>query len=560
MFFTPKSGRQIAFLPAVAVLCFSAACADSPSPVDPLPVDVAEFRHLDDLRLQADTTITIPPVFSISGETVSITDLGATPNDNTDDTDAIQRAVLRGGNIRIPAGRFQISRSIQIPSGTRIFGSGSSSIIVQSNPAADAFIVAGTPQAPVENVAIERIAIESAPSSKFALFAAGAHNVAFVGNVVRGLGMVHTDVPYPIRTLDGTPDPTATAGLTRESQLTSDIWVLDNTGDGLSAAEARKSFGILIAYSRGAYVARNTVRNYIAGIQWWGGDADPARGGSLKLNNPRWARDLWIADNTVRGVDVSAIWGSMGERIAVARNDVQDCLDVCLDAEGSNDVLFARNRARNARNGVLSVFFHSRNVRFVLNEAEQDGSLGRTLFVSSNHDQQAGQTSIILAYNTLTYTAPQGLGDIAKAASRNFLMDSNTLMNVSIATETNNSGTVSILNNTLAFTRPIPTAAIAVGSNYGATSNDSAVIAGNRIRSDIAQANAPALLARQSSSGRGIHTVMQANEIQNFRRTVVAQSSGAVHRFTVTDNQHDGTIEISGSPRPTTSIAGNTVR
>jgi hypothetical protein len=43
----------------------------------------------------------------------------------------------------------------------------------------------------------------------------------------------------------------------------------------------------------------------------------------------------------------------------VVRNNVSSCGDVCLDAEGSNNVTFVENTAANSANGVLAIFFNS---------------------------------------------------------------------------------------------------------------------------------------------------------------------------------------------------------
>ena len=74
------------------------------------------------------------------GETFSITDFGATPNDDTDDTKAIERALAAcgeagGGSVFVPAGVFLLSRHgpespiLEVPPRTTFYGEGPASTL-----------------------------------------------------------------------------------------------------------------------------------------------------------------------------------------------------------------------------------------------------------------------------------------------------------------------------------------------------------------------------------------------------------------------------------------------
>lgn len=59
--------------------------------------------------------------------TISVTEHGATPNDNTDDTQAIQRAIdaaSRGTAIRFPRGTFRLNSTVRLKSGVALVGDG----------------------------------------------------------------------------------------------------------------------------------------------------------------------------------------------------------------------------------------------------------------------------------------------------------------------------------------------------------------------------------------------------------------------------------------------------
>jgi hypothetical protein len=76
---------------------------------------------------------------------VDVTRFGATPNDGTDDTDAIQRAIdslpydgdgvpdaqhVLGGTVVLPKGTFNTSRPLTLPSAVRVHGQGASTVIL----------------------------------------------------------------------------------------------------------------------------------------------------------------------------------------------------------------------------------------------------------------------------------------------------------------------------------------------------------------------------------------------------------------------------------------------
>ncbi len=121
---------------------------------------------------------------SVQAETgITITDFGATPNDATDDTAAIQAALAHagetgGGLVRIPKGTFLVSRGragaciLEVPSNTIVEGEGTASILKftggvnQSN----FWRMIGSYR-PVENVVIRDLALDG--STTFTTYVVG---------------------------------------------------------------------------------------------------------------------------------------------------------------------------------------------------------------------------------------------------------------------------------------------------------------------------------------------------------------------------------------------------
>jgi hypothetical protein len=120
---------------------------------------------------------------------------------------------------------------------------------------------------------------------------------------------------------------------------------------------------IVLIYTQDFNVSDNKIEGGYSGIQWWGGDADPTRNGAR--NNTRWTKHGMIANNYVHKVAGGGIWGSMGDSITVAANSVEDCGDVCLDAEGSNNIAFTGNFAKDGKGGgTAATFFYNRDIIF----------------------------------------------------------------------------------------------------------------------------------------------------------------------------------------------------
>lgn len=277
------------------------------------------------------------------------------------------------GVVVLPAGVLYISYPLNLTRGhVTVSGApGRQTTLIQTNASAALFVAMGRvdPRTNdteyVSSVTVKDLVLVggdsgiahdmgTTTSAVAAVDVVAVSNLSVRGCDAQGVGLVRVGTPFHINVWDKTPDPAASAGLVREDQLSKDITVTDNNADGGSGGSS--AVGIELHFVRNVFVSNNTLRRHAHGIMWWGGDANPSRGG--KPTNPRWARNITIKNNIVASVGGGGVWGSMGQGISVQSNNVSTCGDVCLDAEGSFNVTFVDNTAVNSANGVLSVFFN----------------------------------------------------------------------------------------------------------------------------------------------------------------------------------------------------------
>lgn len=107
-------------LTVIAALSASAACThDALAPRPEAPHEGA--RH---------STLLDPAAEAIRVPSVSLADYYHAPADGAADaTDSIQKAVYAGRDVYVPAGTYRITRSINLPSNTRVHGAGAASVI-----------------------------------------------------------------------------------------------------------------------------------------------------------------------------------------------------------------------------------------------------------------------------------------------------------------------------------------------------------------------------------------------------------------------------------------------
>ncbi|AKM82523.1 TPA: hypothetical protein DD449_01740 [Candidatus Berkelbacteria bacterium] len=505
---------------------------------------------------------------------------GAKGDGITDDTAAIQKAVNSVNFVYFPGGIYKVSYPITLRSNVRVHGASASSTHIKqafntsdSNKSSEEniFVVRGNYPNFITNVTVDNFTFDGIAGTDSiigtALDVIDGRNIVFSGNTVNNMNLFSSGVHYPINVWDGTSDPARTAGLTNDLQLNYNISVINNTG-AITTKSPNRGLAIGIKYSRTVQVSNNRLTNYNEGLTWWGGDANPSRGG--KVGNPRWVKNLTIKNNNVKNT-WAGIWGSMGDGILVDSNYVERCDDVCLDAEGSNNVTFSNNQAKNAGYAVLATWHFSNNVNFVKNTVTQDGSYykgdkGRNLYSHSNDTNLVGNINIKLESNSLNYTGADGIGYVTKSASRTFKANLNYLKNVVFKFDQNNSCGFLLTSNTFDLTKNIGNESVIYADKVwpdGASAICNAVVQNNQIKSSVNQSSA---LAGIDISATGYNTTtdntISGNSIAGFAKSIHIYGNsgniGIIEKFHILNNKVSGRI-VDNSPkgRSVNDFSGN---
>jgi hypothetical protein len=490
------------------------------------------------------TQVSVPqdgPANSKAQYAASVTDFGATCWGG-DDTQAFQAAVNAARNVYVPACDFHITSPVNVPTDTRIHGDGAASRLIASAPGMYAILDAvGPNDGAVYDVVVEWLGFQGSNEPWHHAFRARwGQRIRFSDNVVRNTGIMNVD------NSDG-------------------VEVLRNDG---SAAIVGGLHGVDLNFARNVTVRGNTVSYYEAGIQWWGGQADPAEPGFSRV---KLTGGHQIENNTVTHTS-AGIWGGNGEHITVSFNNVQICADVCLDAEGSDDVQFVENTAKYAGTSVLASFFYSTNILFANNTVEQDGVAHGThsaaahlsnpwhnMFALYSRYEDPSDISTVLRGNLFTYVPNGGgVGLVQKESSRSIVIENNTMYNTVIDMAYNNGGTAQVAGNTLYFDYGIGRPAIYVGSNHTGpyyAQQGEAIVVNNTISSTVTQSTSstqtPAIKVWQWAwSPLIVGSEITGNVLSNsrFYFNVEYQNDHAAHHWWISNN--GGRIRRTGNTTP----------
>lgn len=483
---------------------------------------------------------------------------------------ALQNAVNANEVVTLSADSFPLNGTVTLPARTKIVGAGAGSTRIAqlaaggSNPGSSLedrryiFVASGNATEPVRDIHVEGITFYgTGVFEQAALRVEKGDSVVFQNNDARAIGLVQTATYF---------DANAYPGSMAAHHRTTRVHVKNNTGRG--TGNTGGLWGIELSYTNGAVVTDNRVAQYRIGIQWWGGEADPTKG---NFTSNRWVQNLTIDRNRVDTTE-AGIWGTNADYVRVGSNTVRDCLDVCLDAEGSNDVAFTGNWVYNAGEGALAVFFHSSNIRFAWNEVHQDGRYAQAatgtkvwnvLFKWQGAHGSAAGKSVYIHNNWLYYDGATGVGQVWKESTEHFQFANNTLKNTVVSASPLDGGHLEITGNTMTFDRAITShrAALEAGSshtNAGVIYN--VHISGNDISSTVTQHDVTGIFARQYYGGGAIETYMDRNVVRNFPRSIHVFNDGYAHRYWVTNSQTTGTVDTqqTNSVWPVVTYSGNT--
>ena len=557
--------KTSAMAAAAGALTFGTSPAGAGARISVVPDSVQTYRvELDDGSGALDHSDVVLRVEVLA----SVTDFGATGADQTNDHPALQALIndARGyANIYFPSGTYHVDDRILVRrSNLRLWGN----IGVEGTPNSRLFarfrdslsiidIEAHNhewdPSARLKNVTVERLFFQGTGQTwAFGVLVVSSDSVNVRRNRARNIGLA--------------------SGVAAGGEPTRNLRIEHNLVDNDPSYLKPGTFGVLLNQGTDTATVRDNEIYWVSsGIQWWGGGADPKEIETYDPLRRKRAKNLTIHDNVVKYVS-AGIWGGNGDSIKVTDNYVQSCQDVCLDAEGSNNVLFEGNTAKYAGQSVLASFYFSTGVVFRNNTVEQDGTqhdvpaIGgarapwQGMFALLGHNQDQDSITTRLVGNRFIFTpAGPGVGRLYKESSRFMAVDSNTMSNTVIEMAYNNNGVVQVTGNTMTFSRSTDTfPAIMVGSNHNAPGlpAGSAYITGNVVRSSVLQSG-QGIEAWQWAWGPAVRTYIENNQVSGFATSILYRNDNYEHVWRITGNWYDGRIARSGNTAPSAYVAGN---
>ncbi|MDR3456243.1 MAG: hypothetical protein P4N60_02260 [Verrucomicrobiae bacterium] len=369
-------------------------------------------------------------------------------------TTNLQAALNTYQNLYMPAGTYITSVTIYFPVGGIITGAGSNTVMHPTAAVQNIFAAIGTDTNNVGSNVVASLCF-TGTTSQTGFYAVKATNVTIQGCFAQ-----------TVRLFRSSYAKTNYTRVSSEDDLNRYITIVSNVITAPASAPGTVA-GIDVEYVADAEIAYNVVQYYLHGIMWWGGDSNFSVNGSLA--NPRWARRLHIATNSVSNFTEGGIWGSMGQNVTVEGNTIANCGDVGLDFEGCFNSIGRSNSVTDGVNGALTTFFGASNVTFQANNVTTDNP-GWPLFRIYNSSLSPGQVlNVVLASNTFVSTF--GIGTIDDVTGPgNLQVMGNTLVNAEIdffrGTGGFNGQTPSVTGNVFTYTRDIPDAFAAVDAAY----------------------------------------------------------------------------------------------
>lgn len=255
---------------------------------------------------------------------------------------------------------------------------------------------------------------------------------------------------------------------------------------------------IVVTNLTGAEISGNSSSGYGIGIQWWGGNASGSNG---VLTNPRQVGKLAITGNVSNG---GSIWGSMGDGIEVTDNAINGCPDVCLDPEGSFNVIASDNHVADGVNGALSTFFQNRNVVFSGNTVLTHNHNWPLVRLADQELSPVQNIDTSMVGNTFTNLDTTGIGTIQTFSSttEEFHFEDNTIRNANFVYTFDVIGLV-VSGNEFIFDQAFPSAGQAIYVFRGNQRTPSTIgpasilISKNKVISNVAQPSGSAAICVQ---------------------------------------------------------------
>lgn len=399
------------------------------------------------------------------------------------------------------SGALTFAASVPLLSGTHLIGNPNA--VIDMGSLASAFTAPG-----ISDVLIEGLKFVGTTSTSVVLLAsAAASNITMRRNVLQG--------PRLISTNPGVTYANGTAA------ICTDITVTDNQCTGIVGGPDLAC--VLIPYTRRVTITNNRITLYRHGVQFWGGNSNPANDGILA--NTRKCGDLVITGNLVYDIGMGGIWGSMAENVAIEGNTVRTCGDVGIDVEGCFSVAIAGNTVKDGYNGCITLFFYNRDVSVTGNTMVQTNA-DRLTFGIYNSGDNTQNKGIVVSGNSIS-----GIGVLAQFGhdgAYDITVTGNTMRNVYIKWDAANFRILNISNNTLTYDVTATTAftAMEMARPRG----------GARASQQIARGNIISSLNVQPAGSIGIHAISDSFNDDNIQEIIGNTTGGFPIDLQVTQN------------------------
>lgn len=501
--------------------------------------------------LMALSVLTVPCVTAsevyVSENYVSVKDFGARGDGTTDDTKAIQAAVdaVKGmyhkGTVFFPAGTYIISQTIDLASGINILGTGDGSVIAERGLPDMGDFFRGIR---VSDVRVEKL--------KF---------VSEHGRLMHKATMFECSKNITVANLR-TIQCSAIVVNGYPGDISENFMIRDNMIEGLVSREPlwySRGQGIVVHYTDNCVITGNRVENYDNGIQYWGGDANPA--GQGLPENERWAKNLVISNNIVTDVGGAGIWGAMGENVTITNNIVTGCHDVGIDVEGTNYSTISNNVVYNCMNGGIVSFFLGRGMVVSGNTVYTEGE-GQFAFKIYNTSLNVLNEDIVVTGNTFINNSPL-YGHVGGETIEKMIYSDNVMVNILMRQSSNNSRFLQITGNQFILTHEMPFSVLDPSSQelfplYTGNTNagGQVIIQDNVITTYVPQREGnTAVGIVQADTSDSTLNIVQGNIIQGFDNEISLNNQDKrlinKHVFAILDNMFGvGKVKTSENAFP----------
>lgn len=412
----------------------------------------------------------------ISQSPISFRGCGAHGNGTSDDTSALQAALNTAGIIKVEPGNYFITTTLIPVSGNNITGGQTSIISYDFSGATHVGCAIST--ADLSSFEIRFITFQNttSPASEqyypICLYHPNNVWIEHITTIGAGLGLV---------------DSTSVTGYagTTDANSPHNIHVnFNNIGNGATTATIARS-GFLFSYARQWEAIGNAVSGTVFGLYWSGGDANV----NGALGNERKAYNGSVVGNYVHDTSAGAIWGSMGQNLAINGNTVINGGDVGLDDEGGLNNTWTGNTCAEMSNGCITTFYLPVNVAFVGNSLRQ--SVAGHPLIRTYNVNLSGLSSVRFDSNVINWTGT-GVGEVDdnNGPVGTLTFNNNTLLNTVVLFASINEHITTVRGNNLTFTNACAAtcSGITVSHNDAqGSANGVLTIANNIVQSQVTQ-------------------------------------------------------------------------